>query len=217
MKILLLEDNERLCKVVKSALEKEGYSVDVFMDGEEALEVLNHGYHCYILDINVPSLDGISILETIRIYHKDIPVIIISSNHELEKIQASYEIGCDDFLKKPFYIFELVQKVKKLCHQPIQTIELWDGFEYDYIHHCLFDANKEEIKLAKKEILFFDLFIKDRNRVVNISELEEYVWEGEETSVENMRALIKRLRRKLPEGAIEIIKEVGYTLGKKLT
>lgn len=93
MKILLLEDNERLCKVIKSALEKENYSVDVFMDGEEALEVLNHGYHCYILDINVPSLDGISILETIRIYHKDIPVIIISSNHELDKIQASYEIG----------------------------------------------------------------------------------------------------------------------------
>ncbi len=217
MKILLLEDNERLCKVIKSALEKENYSVDVFMDGEEALEVLNHGYHCYILDINVPSLDGISILETIRIYHKDIPVIIISSNHELDKIQASYEIGCDDFLKKPFYIFELVQKIKKLCHQPIQSIELWEGFAYDYIHHRLFDANKEEIKLAKKEILFFELFIKDRNRVVNFSELEEYVWEGEETSVENMRALIKRLRRKLPEGAIEIIKEVGYTLGKKLT
>ncbi|MDD2385033.1 MAG: response regulator transcription factor [Sulfurospirillaceae bacterium] len=217
MKILLLEDNERLCKVIKGALNKEGYSVDVFMDGEEALEVLNCGYHCFILDINVPSLDGISILETIRIYHKDIPVIIISSNHDLEKIQTSYEIGCDDYLKKPFFIFELVQKVRKLCHKPIQSIALWDGFEYDYIHHRLLDANKEEIKLAKKEILFFDLFIKDRNRVVNFSELEEYVWEGEETSVENMRALIKRLRRKLPEGAIEIIKEVGYTLGKKLT
>lgn len=215
MKILLLEDNERLCRVIKSALEAEGYAVDVFMDGEEALEVLNHGYHCFILDINVPSLDGISILETIRMYHKEVPVIIISSNHELEKIQTSYKIGCDDFLKKPFFIFELVQKVKKLCQKPSQTIELWEGFEYDYVHHRLLDANKEEIKLAKKEILFFDLFIKDRNRVVNFSELEEYVWEGEETSIENMRALIKRLRRKLPEGAIEIIKEVGYTLGKK--
>lgn len=216
MKILLLEDNERLCRVIKSALEKEGYSVDVFMDGEEALEVLTNGYHCFILDINVPSLDGISVLETLRIYHKDIPAIIMSSNHELEKIQNSYEVGCDDYLKKPFFIYELVQKVKKLCQQPMQMMELWDGYTYDYIHHRLFDAHKEEIKLAKKEILFFDLFIKDKHRVVSFNELEEYVWEGEDTSLMNIRALVKRLRRKLPEGAIEIIKEVGYTLGKKL-
>lgn len=214
MKILLLEDNERLCRVVKSALEKEGYTVDVFMDGEEALEVLNHGYHCFILDINVPSLDGISILETLRIYHKDIPAIIMSSNHELEKIQTSYEIGCDDYLKKPFFIYELVQKVKKLCHKPTtQSIPLKGGFSYDYVHHLLFNAEHEEIRLAKKEILFLDLFIRDPHRVVSFSELEEYVWEGEDTSVLNMRALVKRLRRKLPDGAIEIIKEVGYTLG----
>lgn len=214
MKILLLEDNERLCRVIKSALEKEGYTVDVFMDGEEALEVLNHGYHCFIFDINVPSMDGISLLEVLRLYHQDIPALIISSNHELEKIQASYELGCDDYLKKPFFIYELVQKVKKLCQKPSQTIELWDGFTYNYIHYKLFNPQNEEIKLAKKEILFLNLFIKNKNRVVNFSDFEEYVWEGEETSIENMRALIKRLRRKLPEGAIEIIKEVGYTLGK---
>ena len=215
MKILLLEDNERLCRVIKSALEKEGYTVDVFMDGEEALEVLNHGYHCFILDINVPSLDGISILETLRIYHKDIPAIIMSSNHELEKIQASYEIGCDDYLKKPFFIYELVQKVKKLCQAPaVQSISLKGGFSSDYVHHRLFNAEHEEIKLAKKEILFLDLFIKDPHRVVTFSELEEYVWEGEDTSAMNMRALIKRLRKKLPEGAILMIKEVGYRLGE---
>jgi DNA-binding response OmpR family regulator len=94
MKILVLEDNERLANVIKSVLIKEGYQVDLFMDGEKALDALNHGYHCFILDINVPSIDGLSILETIRIYHKEIPAIIISSNHDLEKIQASYEIGC---------------------------------------------------------------------------------------------------------------------------
>ena len=97
MKILVLEDNERLANVIKSVLIKEGYQVDLFLDGEKALDALNHGYHCFILDINVPSIDGLSILETIRLYHKDIPAIIISSNHDLEKIQTSYEIGCDDY------------------------------------------------------------------------------------------------------------------------
>ena len=214
MKILVLEDNERLANVIKSVLIKEGYQVDLFLDGEKALDALNHGYHCFILDINVPSIDGLSILETIRIYHKDIPAIIISSNHELEKIQKSYEIGCDDYLKKPFFIYELVQKVKKMCHRPSQTITLWTGFSYDYVNHRLFDPQNEEIKLAKKEGMFLDLFIKDRHRVITFNELEEYVWEGEETSILNMRALIKRLRKKLPDGAIEMIKEVGYRLGE---
>lgn len=214
MKILVLEDNERLANVIKSVLIKEGYTVDLFMDGEKALDALNRGYHCFILDINVPSIDGLSILETVRLYHKEIPAIIMSSNHELEKIQASYEIGCDDYLKKPFFIYELVQKVKKLCHKPSSTINLWTHYSYDYANHRLFDPNNEEIKLAKKEGMFLDLFIKDRHRVVTFNELEEYVWEGEETSVLNMRALIKRLRKKLPEGAIEMIKEVGYRLGE---
>ena len=214
MKILVLEDNDRLAKVIKGVLDKEGYSVDLFYDGEKALDALNCGYHCFILDINVPSLDGLSILETIRLYHKEIPVIIMSSNHDLEKIQSSYEIGCDDYLKKPFFIYELVQKVKKLCHKPSQIITLWTGYTYDHVNHRLFTPDNEEIKLAKKECMFLDLFIKDRHRVITFSELEEYVWEGEETSILNMRALIKRLRRKLPEGAIEMIKEVGYRLGE---
>lgn len=214
MKILVLEDNERLAQVIKGVLEKEGYSVDLFFDSEKALDALNHGYHCFILDINLPSIDGLSILETVRLYHKNIPAIIISSNHELEKIQASYEIGCDDYLKKPFFIYELTQKVKKLCQQPSQTLSLWSGFSYDYINHRLFDSSGEEIKLAKKEILFLDLFIKDRHRVISFNELEEYVWEGEDTSAMNMRALIKRLRKKLPEGAIVMVKEVGYRLGE---
>lgn len=214
MKILVLEDNERLANVIKGVLEKENYTVDLFFDGELALDALNRGYHCFILDINVPSIDGLSILETIRLYHKDIPAIIISSNHELEKIQASYEIGCDDYLKKPFFIYELVQKVKKLCQNTSQTIELWSGYTYDYVNHRLFNPQKEEIKLAKKEIFFLDLFIKDRQKIVSFNELEEYVWEGEDTSAMNMRALIKRLRKKLPEGAILMIKEVGYRLGE---
>lgn len=214
MKILLLEDNERLAKLVKGVLEKEGYKVDWFIDGEEALNAIINGYHCFILDINVPSIDGLSILETVRMYHKDVPAIIISSNHELEKIQTSYELGCDDFLKKPFYVYELVQKVKKSLVKPSECIYLWEGYCFDAKNYRLYDSDSSEIKLAKKEILFLELFMKDRKRVVSYEELEEYVWEGEKTNMENIRALIKRLRKKLPLGAIEAVKEMGYTLGE---
>ena len=212
MKILVLEDNERLCRLIASALIKENYKVDTFMDGEEALEVLGNGYQCFILDINVPSLDGISILETIRMYHDSVPVIIISSNHELEKIQASYEIGCDDYVKKPFFMYELIQKVKKLCRQEKRLLFLGDNYSFDFTTHQL-QGPEGMITLAKKEILFLELLAKDEQRIVSFDEIEEYVWEGEPTTLINIRALVKRLRKKVPEDAIKIVKGMGYSLG----
>jgi len=211
MKILVLEDNETLCSFIKDSLEKEGYDVETFIDGEAALNVLNNGYSCFILDINVPSIDGISILDTVRIFNKTTPVIIISANHELEKIQASYELGCDDYLKKPFLMYELIQKVKKLCEIKDKIIDFTDGFFYDYKNRHMKNRNGD-VKLAKKEILFLELLCKSSTRIFSFEEIEDYVWEGEATTLTNIRALIKRLRKKIPENTIVIVKGIGYKL-----
>ena len=216
MKILVLEDNKRLSNVIKSALEQESYFVNCFYDGDDAFDALGNGYSCFILDINVPNLDGISILEYIRMNHTNTPVIIISSNHDLEKIQKSYEIGCDDYLKKPFYILELVQKVKKLCVLPKMFLKFSDTCKYDFINHRLFEDEKEQ-ELTKKEVLFLELFSKNLHHVASYEELEEYVWEGEETSLVNIRSMIKRLRKKLPEDSIVIVKGMGYSLNKEVS
>ncbi len=214
MKILVLEDNERLCKLIASALEKENYNVDTFHDGEDALQALANGYQCFILDINVPSIDGISILETIRMYHSNVPVIIISLNHELEKIQTSYEFGCDDYIKKPFFMYELIQKVKKLCDSGYKILDLGLGFIYNYKSNFL-SSPEGKIKLARKEILFLELLAKDINRIVSFEEIEEYVWEGEPTTLMNIRALVRRIRKKLPEDSILIVKGMGYSLNSE--
>jgi len=215
MKILVLEDNRSLSDVINTALTQGGFSVDCFYDGEEALNALSDGYSCFILDINVPNLDGISILESIRMFHKDVPTIIISSNHDLEKIQKSYEIGCDDYLKKPFYIFELVQKVKKLCNLEGQYMVFDQSYKFDFINQVLYKDEKE-IELTKKEILFLELFVKNLYHLASYDEIEEYVWEGEETNLINIRGLVKRLRKKLPKDAISIVKGVGYSLNKNV-
>ena len=215
MKILVLEDNKRLSGVIKSALELESYKVDCFYDGDDAFEALGNGYSCFILDINVPNLDGISILEYIRVNHTNIPAIIISSNHDLEKIQKSYEIGCDDYLKKPFYIIELIQKVKKLCVLPKMFLKFSESCKYDFINHRLFIEDKE-LELTKKEILFLELFSKNLHHVATYNEIEEYVWEGEITSGVNIRSMIKRLRKKLPNDSILIVKGMGYSLNKNI-
>lgn len=211
MKILVLEDNERLCKLIKSALNKENYKVDTFNDGSMAIDALANGYDCFILDINVPTINGITVLETLRLYHKDSPAIIISSNHDLENIQKSYEIGCDEYLKKPFFMYELIHKIRKLCCVKNVNLNLGDGFIFDYKSHFLI-KNNEEIKLAKKEILFLELLSKDEHRVFSFEEIEEFVWEGEITTLLNIRALVKRLRKKIPENSIKIVKGMGYSL-----
>jgi len=144
-------------------------------------------------------------------YQNEVPAIIISSNHDLDKIQKSYEIGCDDYLKKPFFMYELIQKVQKLCQVKSTLLDLGDGYIFDYNKHFLI-KDKEEIKLAKKEILFLELLAKDIHRVFSFNEIEDYVWEGEETSLMNVRALVKRLRKKIPEKSIKIVKGIGYSI-----
>lgn len=215
MKILVLEDNTRLCKLVASALTQNGYIVDTFEDGEDALDALTNGYNCFILDVNVPSLDGISVLESIRMCHPDVPVIIISSNYELDKVQSSYERGCDDYIKKPFFMYELIHKVKKLCHTEPKLLDLGDGFLFDYLKHFL-TKDGEEIKLARKEIIFLELLANDLHRVFTYDEIEEYVWEGEPTTLMNIRALVKRIRKKIPEECIKSVKGIGYSLNADL-
>ena len=143
----------------------------------------------------------------------NIPVIIISSNHELDKIKASYEKGCNDYIKKPFFIYELVQKVKNLCTIDYKFIDFNDNCKYNFIEHTLY-VNEEKIILARKEILFLELFITNLNRIVTYHEIENYVWEGEDSNIDNIRALIKRIRKKLPEESIKIVTGYGYTLNK---
>ncbi len=215
MKILVLEDNERLLNLIKSSLEKESYQVDCFTDGDEALNALENGYSCFIFDINVPHIDGISLLELLRLNHPKIPAIIISSNHDLEKIQQSYALGCDDYLKKPFYILELIQKVKKLCAIEKQFLQFDEVHKYDFQSHILYKGS-QEIELTKKEILFLELFSKNLHHVATYEEIEEYVWEGDETTLINIRSVIKRLRKKIPYDSIVIVKGLGYSLNKEV-
>jgi len=215
MKILVLEDNERLLNLIKIELEKENYKVDVFTDGDDALNALENGYCCFILDINVPNIDGISLLEMLRVNHEKTPAIIISSNHDFEKIQKSYELGCDDYIKKPFFILELIQKVKKLCTIQKKFLQFDEEYKYDFINHILYN-NDKEIELTKKEILFLELFSKNIHHIATYEEIEEYVWEGEETNLTNIRAVIKRLRKKIPSESVTIVKGMGYSLNKDI-
>jgi len=212
MKILVLEDNTRLANLIVEALEQKNYHVSLFSDGKKALEAIDNGYDCFILDINVPGMDGISLLKEIRSMDANTPAIIISANIELDTIQDAYHKGCDEYLKKPFYMYELELKIEKLCKPKVCHLKLPQGFSYCIENETLLDGEGEEVKLAKKEILLLNLFAKNLGKNITFERIEQYVWEGELTTTENIRALIKRLRKKLPEETIENQGGVGYKL-----
>lgn len=213
MKILLLEDNDRLNNSIVKRLELKGYKVDSFTDGHEALNSVFDGYDCFILDINVPSIDGINILKEIRENDKTIPVLIISSNIDLDTIKNAYGYGCNDYLKKPFFIDELEVKIEKLCQLDNDIVTLDDGFTYDMQKRELY--NKNLIKLTKKETLLLHQLITHKNKVLSYDHILNYVWEGDIATTDSIRTLVMRLRKKIPYSALETIVDFGYKFNIK--
>jgi DNA-binding response OmpR family regulator len=109
MKIFLLEDDYSLNEAIKEILELENHIVDNFYDGEIAFDnILNNNYDLYILDVNVPNIDGLEVLEKIKSISLNLNVIIISANINIDLIKKAYLLGCDDYLKKPFDLEELI-------------------------------------------------------------------------------------------------------------
>lgn len=211
MKVLLLEDNERLSNLIIEALEEKKYNIVWFKDGKKAMESIFDGYDCYVLDINVPGIDGLTILKEIKTMNIDAPCIIISANIVLETIKDAYLKGCDEYLKKPFYIYELVTKLDKLSKKNESIVYLKDNYTFDMMNEILFKEG-EEVKLTKKEILLFLLFCKNKNKIISFEQIEQYVWQGYLTNNENIRALIKRLRKKLPKDLIVSQGGMGYKI-----
>ncbi|MGB5918190.1 response regulator transcription factor [Arcobacter sp.] len=210
MKVLVLEDNESLLELITEELEDMGYEVSSFNDGLDALEHCIDGFDCFILDINVPNVDGISLLKEIRNRDKTTPAIIISANFELENVKKAYSNGCNDFLKKPFYMYELETKIKQLCHLGEEK-NLLANYTYNLSSETLFDENKEAVKLTRKERRFISLLIKHENKMTPLEYIEDYVWEGEMTTSVGIRSMIKRLRVKLPDGMI-VSQHFGYEI-----
>lgn len=214
MKILLLEDNERLNKTIVKRLLAKGYKVDSFIDGKEACMAVDNGYTFFILDINVPSLDGLEILKKIREFNADTPVIIISSTVELDVIKNSYSFGCNDYLKKPFFIDELEIKIEKLCHLDKNEIEISSTCKF-FLKDSILEVNGIKEHLSRKERLLLHLLLSQRGKVISFDTIQTIVWEGHFVSLDSIRSLVRRLRKKIPFDCIDTAVDLGYQFKMK--
>ena len=209
MKILLLEDNKKLNSTIKKRLELKGYKVFSYIDGNDALTNITEGFSCFILDINVPNIDGIKILKKIREFYKEVPIIIISATVELDIIKESYDYGCNDYLKKPFFIDELEIKIEKLCKIENDIISFDEDCSFDFKASTL-TIDGETHRLTKKERLLMNLFLTKKNQVLSYEAIENYVWEGSFASIESIRSLIRRLRKVVKKDYIQTVVDTGY-------
>ena len=209
MKILLLEDNKKLNEAISKRLKLKGYNVLSFLDGAEAYEAITDGFSCFVLDINVPNIDGIKILKKIREFYSSLPVIIISASVELDVIKQAYEFGCNDFLKKPFFIDELEIKIERYCNIQNDKIFFDEDCYFDFKSSMIM-INGEENRLTKKEKLLMNLFLTKQNQVITYEAIENYVWEGSFASLESIRSLLRRVRKILPKEYIQTIIDTGY-------
>lgn len=209
MKLLLLEDNKKLNTTIVKRLQLKGYLVHSFIDGKDAYDALSDEYDCFILDINVPNVDGIKILKHIREFYQKIPIIIISASVELDLIKRSYDFGCNDYIKKPFFIEELEIKIEQLCQIDNTKIQFDTKNYFDEQSGTLF-LEKKEIRLTRKERLLLTLFLNKRNQIISYEEIKDYVWKGDYVSSESIRTLVRRIRKIFDKKYIETIIDIGY-------
>lgn len=210
MKIMLLEDDYSLSQSIKESLELKSYDVDCFYDGLEAFEHISTKYDLYILDVCTPTLEGIDVLSKIKHYFPNSNVIMISAMSDINKIREAYSNGCDDYIKKPFEIEELIFKTDRINDKNSICI-LSENIKYCKKSKELYIDNTI-CNLTKNEKNLLALFIEKINRPVKYSEIEDMVYNGATKSTDSIKSLVKRLRKKLPDNIIHNTIEEGYSI-----
>lgn len=224
MRILIAEDERKLGKFMKAGLVENGFEVDWTPNGDEALEWLTtREYAAAVLDIMLPGRDGLSVLRQIRKAGNSVPVIVATARTSLDERVEGLELGADDYLSKPFYVEELVARVRALVRRggagggASNTLSCGD-IVLDLVQHSVSRAG-ETLPLTAREFSLLELFMRSPNRVFTRTQLLERVWGYDfdpETNVVDVA--VRRLRKKIGDNGdpavIESVRGVGYRLAR---
>jgi DNA-binding response OmpR family regulator len=218
MIILLLEDELMLQSAMVEYLTDTGYKVDAFEDGEEAFEkCMKNSYDLFIFDINTPSIDGLTLLDKLQKEKIFVPTIFISAITEIEQISKAYELGCYDYLKKPFHLKELTLHIDRLLKmaniESKSLVKISKMYTYDLEKERLLFDNEEQ-SLTPKQAQIINLFSCNINKIVDFDMLRHYVWHDSHVDNATIRAEMHRVKQVLKEDLIESLKGIGYRINK---
>ncbi|MBN2783094.1 MAG: response regulator transcription factor [Campylobacterales bacterium] len=215
-KILLLEDDITLSDTVVDFLEDKGFEVVCAYDGEEASDAIyEQNFDLFLLDVNVPLLNGFDLLKQKRADGVKTPAIYITSLDSIDSLEAGYESGCDDYIRKPFSLKELLLRVESILkreffHENSSKLKIDENIEYDIESNTLYISH-QVIQLSTKEATLLKLFLKHKDEVVSHEVIYDALWGyDEEASESSLRTYIKNLRKIIGKEKIVSIKKLGY-------
>jgi len=212
MQILLLEDDTVLADILVDFL-RESYDVMHTYSMKKALTLAEeNSFDLYIFDINVPDGDGISLLKELRSFNDTTPTIFVTAFHDTQHLKDAFQSGGNDFIKKPFELEELTQRIENIKRQfgLDREIKLTCTLLFDTEGHLLLTEDKQ-ISLSLKESELLHYLYKNRQRVVSPDELLQNLWSyNEMPSEDTIRTLIKQLRKYIGKEHIINIRGEGY-------
>jgi len=217
MKILLLEDDMLLNKAIVKYLNSTGHKIKSYREGKSALEdIKTKEFDLLIFDINVPNIDGLSLLEIVYKLKITTPVIFISALIDIEDISKAYELGCYDYLKKPFHLKELTLRIDKMLQIrsiPQEHTRLSKAYSFNQKDSLLFFNNSPQ-SLVNRQLQIIKLLTARMGTVVSYDMLRDDVWN--DYSIENSTIIseVSRLKKNLKEKFIINIRSVGYKIDR---
>lgn len=215
MKVLLIEDDIQLNTTIKSFLESLNYEVVTSFDGYEAIELIDDDFFdLYLIDINIPNIDGLEIVKYIRQKDVSVPIVMITASLEIENLIEAYSNGCNEYIKKPFHLKELEIRINNLLDKisdKEEIIQISENITYDMEYEEL-RIDNEIVPLRKKERRLLTILLLNVNHTVPTETICSYVWENEIKETYPLRQLVNELRKKLEKDRRFIFadKGVGY-------
>jgi len=218
MRIVIAEDDEALARFVRQGLEAEHYSVEVVIDGEQArTAAIERAYDMVILDLNLPKLDGVSVLRQLRLKKPSLPVLILTQRTKVEDRVVCLDTGADDYLAKPFSFSELSARLRALLrrsHLPSESVLVVGDVKLDRVQRIV-ERSGKRIELTVKEFALLEYLMHNAGRDVTRSMIIEHVWNlSFDTTTNVVDVYINYLRRKIDDGypvkLIHTARGVGY-------
>jgi two-component system OmpR family response regulator len=222
MRILLLEDQDRLRASTKKGLEEMGFAVDAVEDGDLALEqALTIPYDALVLDIMVPGRDGLSILRVLREKKMATPVILLTARSTLPERVEGLNLGADDYLTKPFYVEELAARLRTVVRRhsgaPMHLLKVTD-LHMDLVTRQV-SRGGQSMELSVREFSLLEFLMRSPGRVFSRVQIYEHVWGyGMDLESNLVEVYVQRLRAKIDKNhevkLLRTVRGAGYAMGE---
>jgi two-component system OmpR family response regulator len=216
MRVLVVEDDANLNRQIKEALTEAGYAVDVAFDGEEGHFLGDtEPYDAVVLDIGLPQMDGLSVLEEWRRAGKSMPVLLLTARDRWSDKVQGIDAGADDYVAKPFHMEELLARLRALVRRAAghASNEITAGPVRLDVKAGKVTVDGQAIKLTSHELRLLSYLMHHKGKVVSRTELTEHLYDQDfDRDSNTIEVFVGRLRKKLPEEVIHTVRGLGYQI-----